>query len=77
VLVINGEKDVQVRADVDAVRLFDALKSRSGSKQELFIVPGASHNFKKVKDDADPAFEGPVVPTMLDKLTSWLKANLV
>ncbi len=76
VLVINGEKDVQVRADVDAKRLFEALKNRKGTSQELFVVPSVSHNFKQVKDDSDPAFEGPIVPAVLDKITAWLKANL-
>ena len=76
VLVINGEKDIQVRADVDAKRLYEAAASRIGTTQELYIVAGASHNFKQLKNASDPAIEGPVVPAMLDKLTSWLKANL-
>ncbi len=77
VLVINGEKDLQVRASVDAPRLYEALKSRDKSVQDLFIVPNASHNFKESRSDTDHAFEGQIVPAMLDKLTSWLKANLV
>ncbi len=76
VLVMNGDKDIQVRADVDAKRLFEALKSRDGTTQDLFIVPGASHCFKEVKSDTDPGFVGPIIPAVLDKLTSWLKANL-
>lgn len=76
VLVLNGEKDVQIRAEVDAKRLFESLSKRQGTKQELFVVPGASHNFKILKDEKDPGFEGPVAPAALDKIVSWLKANL-
>lgn len=76
VLVLNGEKDVQIRATVDATRLYDALKARKDGKQELFIVPGASHNFKLLKDEKDAGFEGPAAPAMLEKLTTWLKSAL-
>ncbi len=76
VLVLNGEKDIQIRADVDAKRLFENLTKRQGSKQELFVVPGASHNFKVLKDEKDAGFEGPVAPAALDKITAWLKENL-
>ncbi|MEX2244624.1 MAG: acyl-CoA thioester hydrolase/BAAT C-terminal domain-containing protein [Fimbriimonadaceae bacterium] len=71
-LVMNGEKDVQVRADVDATRLYEALKSRKETSQELFIVPGASHNLKEGGD----GFVGPVAPAALDRLSSWLARNL-
>lgn len=76
VLVLNGEKDVQIRATVDATRLFEALKTRKDGKQELFVVPGASHNFKVLKDEKDAGFEGPAAPALLEKLTSWLKSAL-
>jgi dienelactone hydrolase len=76
VLVLNGEKDVQVRATVDATRLYEALMARKGGKQELFVVPGASHNFKVVKDEKDTGFEGPAAQAMLEKLTTWLKSAL-
>jgi dienelactone hydrolase len=76
VLVINGDKDVQVRATVDAPRLFAALKSRPNASQELAIVGGASHCFKAVANDTDPGFDGPVVPQVLAKLTEWLKKSL-
>lgn len=77
VLVLNGEKDVQIRATVDAKRLFENLSLRKGTTQEIFIVPGASHNFKIVKDENDTGFAGPVAPEALDKIASWLKKNLV
>jgi dienelactone hydrolase len=76
VLVLNGEKDIQVRATVDAPRLFEALLKRPSSKEEMYIVAGASHCLKVLKDDSDPGFEGPVAPSALDKIASWFVENL-
>jgi dienelactone hydrolase len=76
VLVLNGEKDAQIRATVDAKRLFEAASSRNKTKQELAIIAGASHNLKVLKDDKDPGFEGPVAPEALEKITAFLKAQL-
>lgn len=76
VLVMNGEKDFQVQATVDAVLLMVALQTRKDGVQEKFIVPNASHNLKPVKSALDPAFTGPATPAALDKLSEWLKHHL-
>ena len=76
VLVLNGEKDAQVRATVDAPRLFEALKRRKGGAQELFVVPGASHCLKTLTSEPGSAFVGPIVPAALEKIAAWLKAKL-
>lgn len=77
VLVLNGENDVQIRATVDAKRLFEAASSRKDTTQELAIIDGASHNLKTVKEgDAMSAFVGPVVPQALEKITAFLKKHL-
>lgn len=76
VLVLNGELDIQVRAKHDAVLLIEALAQRGGGKQELTVVPHASHNLKRVESEDEPGFEGPIVPEVLEKISSWLKLNL-
>ena len=76
VLVMNGEKDVQVRAKVDLPLLMSALERRKAGVQEKFIVPGASHNLKAVESETDPGIAGPAVPAALEKLAEWLKAQL-
>ncbi len=77
VLVLQGEKDVQVRADADATALDAGLKARPHEDHQLIVIPGVSHNFKPVKDVTDPGFEGPVAAPALNKLAGWLKVKLV
>jgi dipeptidyl aminopeptidase/acylaminoacyl peptidase len=76
VLILQGEKDSQVSARQDTPRLENALRSRAGSDAEVLVVPGASHNLKKITGDADPGFTGPVAPEALDRLAAWCKAAL-
>lgn len=77
VLVIQGEKDIQVQAKIDTPLLAKAIRARKKGASEIFIVPSASHNLKLVKDpDKEPGFAGPVVPAALDKIVTWLKANI-
>ncbi|MBV9866164.1 MAG: alpha/beta fold hydrolase [Abitibacteriaceae bacterium] len=76
VLILQGEKDIQVQAAKDAPALDAGLKRRTHDDHQLFVVTGASHNLKAVKDDAEPGFEGLVAPAALDTLTSWLQTKL-
>lgn len=74
VLIVQGDRDVQVSAQRDTPRLLAELKKRKKGSAEAFIVPGASHNLKLVKDvNTDPAFAGPIVPSALDRIVNWLK----
>lgn len=76
VLILQGAEDIQVSAERDTPLLEKALKARGG-KFDSFIVPQASHNFKKVTDaNKEPGFSGPMVPAAFEKLSSWLKASL-
>ena len=77
VLVLNGEKDVQVSATKDAAAIFAALSVRKGGKQEIAIIPGATHNLKK-GNESDPmsSFTGPIVPEALSKIAEWCKTTL-
>jgi dienelactone hydrolase len=79
VLVIQGERDVQISAERDAPRLEEALRKRADGGAggpdpvETVIIPGASHNFKKPASDTDPGFAGPVVPAALDRIAAWAR----
>lgn len=76
VLIVQGQKDIQVLARKDTPRLLAALKARKKGQVEAFIVPSASHNLKQVKDEnVEPGFTGPVVPTAIEKVVGWLKAR--
>lgn len=76
VLVLQGGKDIQISVRRDTPLLEKALKARGG-KYEIFVVPSASHNFKLVIDPAkESGFSGPIADTAIEKLTTWLKANL-
>jgi uncharacterized protein len=78
VLVLQGEKDVQVHHERDGKILLKALSSRSeGAISDLAIVPGTSHNLKKVEDAADPGFAGPVVEPAMKEIRSWLRKHLI
>ena len=73
VLVIQGEKDLQVSAERDAPVLAEALAKREGApRSDLVLVPGASHNLKRVARDGEHAFWGPVAPEFKRELTRWL-----
>ena len=74
VLVLQGEKDIQVSAARDTPLLDAALKRRKRGVFEVFIVPSASHNLKKVdNENVDLGATGPVVPEALDKIGSWMR----
>lgn len=73
VLVMQGEKDLQVSAERDAPALAAALKARPGGlRSDLLIVANASHNLKVVRNDGEHAMWGPVVPRATFELTRWL-----
>ncbi len=77
VMVMNGEKDIQVLPDKDSRPLAEALRTRMGAvPTDLEIIAGASHNLKHIGTDPN-GFAGPVAPAALDRLSAWLKAHLV
>lgn len=74
VLILQGEKDIQVSKDRDMPLLERALKPRG--VVEKVVVPGASHNFKKVNDPLkEPGIAGPVVSPTLSKLAEFVKKH--
>jgi hypothetical protein len=75
VLVLQGENDVQVRAE-SAKALADAFPPHTADRREVALVPRASHNFKHVVEENDPGFRGEVVSAALERLTAWLEREL-
>jgi pimeloyl-ACP methyl ester carboxylesterase len=77
VLVIQGEKDIQISAVDDFPLLQSTLKERKHGTYKAVVVLSASHNLKKVENEnAEPGFNGPVVPHVLDNISEWLKQTL-
>lgn len=79
VLLLQGEKDVQVSAERDLPRLREALEGREDRGDgacEVALVPGASHNLKPVGERGDPGFTGPVAPEALERLIAWARTAL-
>jgi pimeloyl-ACP methyl ester carboxylesterase len=77
VLVVQGEKDIQISAARDTPLLSTALKQRQQGASEVLFVKSASHNLKTVGDEnADPGLAGPVAPGVLDTIVLWLRKDL-
>ncbi len=72
VLVLQGERDVQIPADLHPRALEVAFAKRVGGRCEVVLVPDVSHNFKRVASEADPGFVGEVAPEALGALVEWL-----
>jgi pimeloyl-ACP methyl ester carboxylesterase len=75
VLILQGERDLQVSATRDTPVLEAALRERAGGDQTLRVFPALSHNFKPAKDAADHAFGGPLPPEVSAALVEWLAAR--
>jgi len=76
VLIVQGEKDIQVSPDRDTPLMTASLKARPKGTVETFIVPSASHNLKHVDDkETEAGLVGDVVPAALDKIAEWMKAT--
>ncbi|HYW73564.1 MAG TPA: alpha/beta fold hydrolase [Pyrinomonadaceae bacterium] len=77
VLVIQGEKDIQISPVKDFPLLQAALKQRKHGTYKALVVLSASHNLKHVENEnAEAGFVGPVVPQVLDTISDWLKQTL-
>jgi len=77
VLVIQGEKDVQISATRDFPVLQSTLKQRKRGTFKAVVILSASHNLKHVENEnVEPGFAGPVVPQVLDTISDWLKQTL-
>ena len=75
VLVLQGQKDVQVSAERDTSALNAALSRRAHGAFQVSLIPSASHNLKLITGEADPGLAGPVAPEALAALCGWLRAT--
>ena len=74
VLVIQGEKDIQISPTKDFPLLQSTLKERKRGTYKAVVVLTASHNLKRVENEnVEPGFTGPVVPNVLATISDWLK----
>jgi len=73
VLVVNGDKDIQVSAERDAPRLLAALRSREAGSETMTIVSDVGHNFKPVDRSDRFNFTGPMSPRVLTVLIDWIQ----
>ncbi len=76
VLLINGERDVQVLAETDFVLLRGALEGRADGKLKAVVVEDASHNFKRVESEQDLGLFGPVVEEFVGGVVEWVKREV-
>lgn len=73
VLVVQGEKDIQISAQRDAPALIAAIPRGHG---ELYIVKGGSHCLKHPTGPTDPGLTGVTDAAALDKIAEWSKIHL-
>lgn len=73
VLLMNGEWDIQVNPIQDMQALFNEFEKRTSGIQEMYLVPGASHNFKHVSGPDEPGFFGEITIETKTKLMNWMR----
>lgn len=75
-LVLNGERDIQISAKLDAPVLTKALRARPKGVTEALVVPGASHNLKPVANETEPGFAGAPVAKALTAVRNFFRERL-
>lgn len=76
VLLIQGDADIQISAERDALALDAALQKRQPDDHALIILPRTSHNLKPLQNDKDPGFEGEIDPGVISRISGWLLGKL-
>jgi len=80
ILILQGERDIQVSAERDARLLAAALEAAHHPDFELVVFPGLDHLFKRTPgakpSGLDYLKDRPVDSEMLDKLAVWLGAHV-
>ncbi|MGE5537282.1 MAG: alpha/beta hydrolase family protein [Gemmatimonas sp.] len=74
-LAIYGGADAQVSAERDAPLMASALDRRSDGSRNV-VVPGVSHNLKKVASAEDPGFAGPLDEAVKREVVTFLRNAL-
>jgi len=76
VLIVQGDADIQVSSERDALALDAALQRRTNDDHALVVVPRGSHNLKPLQNDKDPGFQGEIDPSVIERTASWLLSRL-
>lgn len=77
VMILQGDADIQISAERDAVALDRALQKRSTDDHTLVMLPRTSHNLKRLQDDKDQGFAGEIDPAVTDRIAIWLLSKTV
>lgn len=72
VMIVQGDADIQISAERDAVALDRALQKRGSDDHTLILLPRTSHNLKRLQDDKDQGFEGEIDPALTERMATWL-----
>jgi pimeloyl-ACP methyl ester carboxylesterase len=73
VLIVQGEKDIQVSPTKDAPILFKAFPA---GVAEMYTASGCSHCMKHPKDATDPGLVGVTDTSVLEKISGWASGTL-
>jgi uncharacterized protein len=80
ILILQGERDIQVSPERDARKLAAALEAAHHADFELVVFPGLDHLFKRTPGETSSGLDylrdRPVDAVMLDKLAGWLRERL-
>ena len=75
VLVLNGDKDVQVPADVNIPAIKNALAKGGNKKVTTIIIPNLNHMFQECKTglpDEYGTIEQTFSPIALEETSKWI-----
>jgi pimeloyl-ACP methyl ester carboxylesterase len=80
ILILQGERDIQVSPERDAKRLLEALDGSGHGDHELILFPELDHLFKKTSGETSSGLDylraRPVDPRFLDALVAWLEPRM-
>ena len=76
VLILQGDRDIQVSAERDAKRLDEALAKRGRGEHRTAIFAGLNHSFRPVADPTQPKYDGLLPAEVSSALTDWLVPRL-
>jgi pimeloyl-ACP methyl ester carboxylesterase len=80
VLIVQGDRDIQVSTERDARPLLAALETAGHDDHELIVFPELDHLFKKTIGEESSGLDylksRPVDPAFLDAVSAWLKERL-
>jgi dipeptidyl aminopeptidase/acylaminoacyl peptidase len=79
VLVLNGDKDVQVTAQINTAGIANALKNGGNKKVKVQIFPGLNHLFQKCitcKIEEYSTLSQTFSPDVLQTMSEWIQQQV-